>query len=289
MAAIVRVTQAASLAAHSHQGNLALVRNVPENLIGRAWRKDSNDAILLFGYAGSGKSSLINSVAADLSQTFDTAEVLTLDCETLVSAGLTADQILADLLSVERKLNSSRPPPRLFVLDEFEAISADREAGSGDMGLCYWCMNFVKKLAAHPSLVLLVITNYPDLVDQAVIRHFKSLYLPPPDREAVMGIIASVSRVTEAPAIAEEFARLSASHGLTPSVSGLVDGLNFATSYGYIEEGVLHETVTKIAEAIIAGGSFPASRTVAKYEDANRKFKVGSDLLIECVPKLQLD
>lgn len=282
MPSAISVQRLSDLTGHSHSGNLARFRSCLRGIIQEAWTNSGTDSILIFGYPGNGKTSLIDSVGADLSSKFPGAEAVTVRCHSLVPR-LTAVAVLDRLHEVEQIVQSEPDRPRVIIFDEFDAISIDRAATTGDRSVCFWCMRFLEDLTDYENTVVLLITNKPEIIDEAVSRKVeKILYLPFPDDDAVAPILASKIRMENVSEVVAEIAKLCTHHRIRAAIRGLVRGLRLAQSRGYIEDGLLRASLSDVAEAIVANPAFVPHARLLRYEDMYSEYMVGSDFLLKC-------
>jgi SpoVK/Ycf46/Vps4 family AAA+-type ATPase len=276
----IQTQQIAGLTAYRDSGNLAMVRKFLQGSIRDAWQHKGNDSILLFGYPGGGKTSILDTIGANLRKKYKDGEIITVGCHSLVSG---QGSVLNQLQQIEGQITGGPLRHRVILLDEFDAISPDRSTSSDDRLLCYWCMDFLESLKTYPSTVLLVLTNFPKLIDPAVVRRVnRTLYLPFPDHAATRTIVQGFVESPHANAVHGELSKRCASVGVQVTVAGLVKGMSRCKDLGYIQNKLPTVTVPQVIDGLIATAGFPSIASAKNYEDEHIQFKTGSELLLKC-------
>jgi chaperone BCS1 len=134
--------------------------------LGIPWRR----GYLLYGPPGTGKTSLVTALASELA--------LNVCSLSLASGGLNDDRINA--------LFSSVPARSIILVEDIDSFFRQREA-SGQMKLSFsGFINALDGIASHEGSVVFMTTNYPDAIDEAVIRSGRvdfRLALSPCDRQ----------------------------------------------------------------------------------------------------------
>ena len=146
------------------------------------WRSAKEEGInpvlvMIFGYPGSGKTPLLYELAKRmLNERIPWVEFIKINCQRLTSL-LEPDQVKQILRVVLEWIDTAREFVVLF-LDEAEGIAFERraEVSSSRRELTFWVMS----LWDMPRrLLILLITNYPDLVDEAIrSRTDFTIYFP---------------------------------------------------------------------------------------------------------------
>jgi len=120
-------------------------------VLGIPWRR----GYLLYGSPGTGKTSLVTALASEL-----TLNVCSLS---LASGGLNDDRVNALLSSV--------PPRSLILIEDIDSFFRQRDQASSQMKLSFsGFINALDGVASHEGSVIFMTTNYPELIDDAVIR-----------------------------------------------------------------------------------------------------------------------
>ena len=133
--------------------------------------------VMIFGYPGSGKTPLLYELAKRmLNERIPWVEFIRINCQRLTSL-LDPDQVKQILRVVLEWIDTAREFVILF-LDEAEGIAFERraEVSSSRRELTFWVMS----LWDMPRrLLILLVTNYPDLVDEAIrSRTDFTIYFP---------------------------------------------------------------------------------------------------------------
>jgi len=146
------------------------------------WRsaeeEDINPTLVMaFGYPGSGKTPLLYELAKRmLNERIPWVEFIKINCQRLTSL-LEPDHVKQILRVVLEWIDTAREFIILF-LDEAEGIAFERraEVSSSRRELTFWVMS----LWDMPRrLLILLVTNYPDLVDEAIrSRTDFTIYFP---------------------------------------------------------------------------------------------------------------
>lgn len=120
-------------------------------VLGIPWRR----GYLLYGSPGTGKTSLVTALASEL-----TLNVCSLS---LASGGLNDDRVNALLSSV--------PPRSLILIEDIDSFFRQRDQATSQMKLSFsGFINALDGVASHEGSVIFMTTNYPELIDDAVIR-----------------------------------------------------------------------------------------------------------------------
>lgn len=246
--------------------------------------RNSTDSLILFGYPGAGKSSIIEGALKDLHDAahgdFDIVEI---SCTGLISEHPDATSALLSLSSQLTGYMKSVPDLRVFVLDETDAIGSrrDQTSDSAQRSLCHLCMRVLE--TSYQRVFWLLITNHPNLLDEAIRdRVGKKLYLDFPDRDAVSAILTQWLERDDADAILGSLMRPDVSYEI--STRALVRGLDFLASNGWISARKIKDcTGTEAAEHIRAVAGFPNKDEAERYRMQYREFIAQSELLMRAL------
>ena len=119
--------------------------------LGIPWRR----GYLLYGSPGTGKTSLVTAIASELS--------LNVCSVSLASSGLNDDRVNALLSSV--------PPRSIILIEDIDSFFRQREQANAQMKLSFsGFINALDGVASHEGSVVFMTTNFPELIDDAVIR-----------------------------------------------------------------------------------------------------------------------
>ncbi|MGA8056582.1 MAG: AAA family ATPase [Burkholderiales bacterium] len=119
--------------------------------LGIPWRR----GYLLYGSPGTGKTSLVTAIASELS--------LNVCSVSLASSGLNDDRVNALLSSV--------PPRSIILIEDIDSFFRQREQANAQTKLSFsGFINALDGVASHEGSVVFMTTNFPELIDDAVIR-----------------------------------------------------------------------------------------------------------------------
>ena len=138
--------------------------------------------ILMFGPPGTGKTTLAAATAGNLNSTFFSTKGSSL----LSKYYGESSKLVAALYKVARRM-----APSVVFIDEFEALTPQRGSGerSSDNKVVTEFLNTLdgfEKYTDNSFVLTIAATNYPWLLDDAIVSRFKGMpiYIPLPDEEA---------------------------------------------------------------------------------------------------------
>jgi ATP-dependent Zn protease len=164
-----------------------LVDDVRDWQAGRLTWRDVSSSILLYGPPGNGKTLLATALAGSMSAPLVATSYS--DCQ---QHGHQGDMLKALSRKVEEAV---RLAPSVFFLDELDGFSKrDKPGRSNDyiVGVVNGLLEHLTRLNETPGVVVLGATNYPHLIDPAVIRPGRydvHLRMDDPDRTAILAIL----------------------------------------------------------------------------------------------------
>jgi len=277
-----RGSNANPLKTYTYGGNLLKVKQALTRAFSDTHRDNKSESLLLFGYPGVGKSSLVDSALKDLIDASKlNMDIVEINCANLIGAHANSDKALTELQKICATYLKHLPDLRVFVLDETEAIGLARHlsGASGKISMCFFCMNSLRR--KDKRVVWLLITNYPNLVDPGIVNYVgKRLYLPCPDKTAATVIIQEFLNSTDTQKLLNNLTSNQREFAL--NVRALDTGLNFLKECGKINGNQLHGCNPKEAADIVeGGGGFPANTEISDYEDMHKILINQSRLLMK--------
>jgi len=149
--------------------------------------KDVSSSILAFGPPGNGKTLLASALAGSLDAAFIATSYS--DCQ---KHGHQGDMLRALSDKVEEAI---RKRPSVFFLDELDSFThrnAPKRNSDYIVGVVNGLLEHLSRLNETPGVVVLGATNYPDIIDPAIIRPGRfdvHLEIANPDRSAIVQIL----------------------------------------------------------------------------------------------------
>jgi chromosomal replication initiation ATPase DnaA len=264
-----------------HGGNLARVRKALATIVNNTCNACLFDTVILFGYPGAGKTSLIESALSDaINYTGKNMDMVRINCNTLIADHPDASSALVELHKMRGKYLKNLPHLRVFVFDEIDAIGPerDRPGGSAMQALCHFCMDSLN--LSISQVIWLLITNYPRILDSAIrSRACKRLHLPCPDREAAKVIIEEWLDPSHAALLLDKLLIPSRDYEL--NVRSLVEGLKFLNDRGKILGRQISScNIDEAVNYILGGGGFPQKVELNEYNEKYKEFLQQSELLM---------
>ena len=164
-----------------------LVADIASWKSGQILWNEVSSSILLYGPQGNGKTLLASAVAGSLQVPLIATSYS--DCQ---KHGHQGDMLKALSGKVDEAIRSA---PSVFFLDEMDTFThRDRPNRSSDyiVGVVNGLLEHLSRLNNTPGVVVLGATNYPDMIDPAVVRPGRfdlKLELSNPDRASVLKIL----------------------------------------------------------------------------------------------------
>lgn len=267
------------LAIHTHGGNLQRTR---AGLVRAFQESAANNACVLFGYPGAGKSSLVDSAASESAGgTGRRVDVVEIDCPALVGtyARAGAGAALTALHRLRERYMRDLPGLRIFLFDEVDAIGPQRDrVDSARQALCYFCMDSLNNRSGR--VYWLLTTNYPDLLDAAVLsRVGRRLFLPTPDRDAARLVIENwVNEPGETDRLLDML--FAPDMDYVVDTRGLVRGMEALNARGSFQQGRLVASAGDVAGEMLGLAGFPRRTDVEEYNEKRAYFIRNSESLL---------
>ncbi|EFC47198.1 predicted protein, partial [Naegleria gruberi] len=139
--------------------------------------------ILLYGIPGTGKTTLVRTLALSTNSTFIYCNVAQVYSPYVGEA----ERAIRDIMSKARMMN-----PSVVFFDEIDAIVGKRDfsmggADSVSSRVLSTLLNEMDGIESTKNLLVVAATNRPDMIDSALMRPGRLehlLHVPPPDKEA---------------------------------------------------------------------------------------------------------
>jgi len=158
-------------------------------ILRRAATDDSSDAVLVAGWPGSAKTSLTLNVIGLETAAGTSWRYVGVACHKLILGG--HDHAQAELNNIVSRIRGSNDPT-VLLLDEIDGIGELRRRGSTINEMTRTSMALLQDREVLRKAVIIGVTNYPNLLDEAVRQQFDHrLYIAPPDEETARAIIRS--------------------------------------------------------------------------------------------------
>lgn len=210
---------------------------------------DVPSSVLFYGPPGNGKTLLASAIAGSLNIPLITTSYA--DCQ---KHGHQGDMLKALSEKVDAAI---RAAPSVFFLDELDGFThRDRPGRRSDyiVGIVNGLLEHLSRLNDTPGVIVLGATNFPDMIDPAVIRPGRfdlKIELSTPDRSAIMAVLKlALGKGAESiilPAIVDQLMGSSAAQ-----VTALVrEARSLARSHKTpLEQHHLESTAAKICPAL---------------------------------------
>lgn len=261
-----------------YKGNLKPIYQVLSKILMWILMRGVSESILLFGYPGTGKSKIIESVLHGLMSTIK-VDLVNINCNSLIANIPEVSSSLIELKSIVHQYTRNIPDLRVFVFDEIDAIGPerDRDGGSGMQALCHFCMDCIKLQIPHTLWIF--ITNYPRNLDPAILTHLgKRIYIPGPDTTATQAIIEKTLDPDDSLKLLNKIVTPSRDYVL--NIRSITKGLEFLVELGKITSQKILCDIDEAVTLILAGGGFPHYREIDEYVKNNREFIKQAELLM---------
>jgi len=168
------------------------------NFSARTIINNKTENVLVFGLPGGGKSLFAKKVQYKLNTEKGLkCSLLIMNCnESASSSDMEYKVITNELFKAQNLLQRWQSSGVILCLDELDSIAPDRRRETGDQRHAILSQKLMGYLGSHfggcQKLITLMVTNYPHLLEEALIeRANNSLYFPPivRNKDAVMEII----------------------------------------------------------------------------------------------------
>lgn len=234
-------------------------------------------AIMVFGWAGTGKSVFPKMLTHNLNQSNTDCGLAYIRCHAL-TATLPVDQVRERLTTPEQFLDQG-PESKLLVLDELDALAPSRKDNPGLLRLTSWAMDLLEANDAQlPGCLIIGITNNPDRVESAVYDRFPcSLYFEVPTA-AILTDILEDRGIPYASDVTQALCQLVSAEGCRPTGRGVYEGANLVLA----KEGdaLQAKSPKQIAHLMLGATAMVSDHQIQEYERAHRALISKSDAFL---------